>query len=463
MRHTRVLQLKIGLAFAGIIFGFLGAVAYVPFALWPSAERAESIHLDYAESVRALSELRSYGRGIRVAALLAYQSQWDRSIVREQHERAMASGRERLRLLAERYARMPMGPEEIAAWRRLVTSDLPALEEAIDGIITASRRPAGDSSSVQRLLVQAATVDDALQHLVEINAAAAKANAERIHREIRRLAIGYIVLAVLGTLGAVVLLVLSLDLLRSYTDAVSSRLAELEAFAGQVSHDLRSPLQTIQLAVSSIERKAQDESIRHLAARAKGSVRRLDGMIRDLLHFASSGAGAGEGARADVQAVLGELQDELLPQAERAQVELTMRSAPAIVAGIAPVALKTILANLVENAIKYRRPQGENRVEVIVSVEGGSVQLLVKDCGIGIPAAIVPRLFEPFFRGSKRSDGYGIGLATVKRLVDSHQGTIEVASEEGRGTTFVVTLPRAEAARPEPAPLDDAGPRVAGS
>jgi signal transduction histidine kinase len=452
LTRTKVLQLKIGLAFTAIVVGFLGAVAYVPFALWPPAQRAEAIHENYAESVRALSELRGQAREVRGAALLAYRAHGDPSVDREQQERAVAEGRERLRATAAQYARMPMSAEERASWRELLSSELPEFEEAIDAVLAASRRPGGDFAAARRLTARAATLDDALQGLADGNSAAAKAEAERIHQGLRRLSIGYVVLAVVGTAGAIVLLVQSLGLVRSYADATGRRMAELEAFAGQVSHDLRSPLQTIHLAVGSIERRAEDESVQRLAAKASLSVRRLDGMIRDLLHFARSGAGGRERAHADVGAVLAELRDELLPQAERAHVALTMLSDPSVLAGVAPVALKTILANLVENAIKYRRSEGENHVKVSAKKEGGRVQLVVEDGGIGIPADAVPHLFEPFFRGSKRPDSYGLGLATVKRLVDSHLGSITVQSEEGRGTTFVVTLPLATAPPASPSP-----------
>jgi signal transduction histidine kinase len=74
-------------------------------------------------------------------------------------------------------------------------------------------------------------------------------------------------------------------------------------------------------------------------------------------------------------------------------------------------------------------------------------------------AAFLPHVFEPFVRGSKRTDGYGLGLATVKRLVDAHRGTIRVESEEGRGTTFVVLLPAATL----PPPPSEARQRGAGA
>ncbi|MFL5303034.1 MAG: sensor histidine kinase [Anaeromyxobacteraceae bacterium] len=446
MPHARSLQLRIALAFLGLIVGFVGAVLYVPLALWPVAQRAESIQTHRAEAVRTLGEVRGAARELRSAALLTYQAQWDESLTRDDGERAVGVARDRIRSRTAEYLRLPRPrpPEIERVWRQLADVDFPALDAAVDGAVAASRRPGGDPIAVRRILAAGASVDRDLQHLADMNAEAAQGDAERIHGRIRRLAIGYVILAAVGAAGALVLLLQALTLLRGYTHAAERRVAELEAFAGQVSHDLRSPLQTIQLAVTSIERKAQDESLQRLASRAAGSVRRLDAMIRDLLQFARSGGTAQEGVRADVGAVLQDVGDELQPVAQRAGVTLTVAGEPGVHARIAGVALKTIVANLVENAIKYRRPDGGGRVDVSAKADRERVVVAVKDDGIGISPGIIPRLFDPFFRGTKRPDSYGLGLATVKRLVESHQGTISVDSEEGRGSVFSVGFGIAE-------------------
>ncbi len=80
-------------------------------------------------------------------------------------------------------------------------------------------------------------------------------------------------------------------------------------------------------------------------------------------------------------------------------------------------------------------------VVVTASAEGHAVTVTVSDRGPGIDSALVPRVFEPFVRGSERPDSYGLGLATVKRLVEAHRGTISVQSTPEAGTTFVIRLP----------------------
>ena len=117
---------------------------------------------------------------------------------------------------------------------------------------------------------------------------------------------------------------------------------------------------------------------------------------------------------------------------------------------MAPGHLRIVVSNLVGNALKYGGCEG-GRVTVRAAGRGASVVLSVCDTGAGISPEARARLFEPFFRGSAKPDGYGLGLATVKRLVEAHRGKVELESEVGAGTTVTVELPRAAPALPMPA------------
>lgn len=442
---TRVrLPLRLGIPLAALAVGFVGAVLYVPLALGPMGRRAEAIQQNLAESVRALADLRGVGRDLRTEALLAYQAQWDPSIDRDARVGAVASNREKLHELATAYARLPRTAEEDAVWREVRDRSVPDLDSAVARTLAARSRPGGDPGAVQVVLDAGASMDAQVQRLVRLNAEEARSESARIHEGMRRLSIAYVTLAALGALGGVLLVPQIVKVLRSHAETVGRRVEELEAFAGQISHDLRSPLQAVQLAVAMVEKHAEDgPAVRRYSAMAISGVRRLDRMIQELLQFARSGAETRDNERCDVPSLVDELVRDLGPQAERAHVALSVCVEPGVVARMAPIALKTVLSNLVENAIKYRRPDGDNRVEVDALSRGDRVRVRVEDTGIGIAPSALPRIFEPFFRATRRPDSHGLGLSTVKRLVEAHRGTISVRSNEGHGTTFLVDLPRA--------------------
>ncbi len=437
---------RVGLAFAAVMIGFVGAVVYIPLALQPLAlqplaRRAEEVQQNYALSIRQLSELRGYLRDARMASLLLFQSRWDPTIARAAQQSGIDAALARMQALASAYSLLSRTPEEESVWGRWREAELPRLQRAIDAVVELRSAERDDPALLQKLMEAGVSIDAATQQLIELNATFTRLETEHIHAGLQRLSVGYVALALVGSAGAVLLLFTTLGSLRRSAATIARRIAELEAFAGQISHDLRSPLQAIQLSVSTIESKSEDDDIRRLAARATGGVRRVDTMIPDLLQFARSGEDVRSGSRAEVTPILERIVADFHAQAERAGVALTAQSAP-VEAAIVPVALETILANLVENAIKYRNPGGDNRVTLSgFAGPDGQVSLTVEDTGIGIPESLLPRVFDPFFKANQRPDSYGLGLATVKRLIDAHRGSIAVESKEGRGTTFTLTLP----------------------
>jgi signal transduction histidine kinase len=103
--------------------------------------------------------------------------------------------------------------------------------------------------------------------------------------------------------------------------------------------------------------------------------------------------------------------------------------------------IRHMIGNLVSNACKYSSAGDD--VELTIDCSGEVIQLIVEDHGIGIPADHLPHLYEPFRRAANVGGihGTGLGLAIVRRSVELHHGRIEVSSQPGRGTRFVVTLP----------------------
>jgi signal transduction histidine kinase len=100
-----------------------------------------------------------------------------------------------------------------------------------------------------------------------------------------------------------------------------------------------------------------------------------------------------------------------------------------------------VLANLIDNAIKYNRPGG--RVEIAASQERNRLVIRVRDTGMGISSDELPRIWERLYRGdkSRSQKGLGLGLSLVKAVVEAHQGTVEVTSQPDQGSEFTVRLP----------------------
>ncbi|HEX7487365.1 MAG TPA: HAMP domain-containing sensor histidine kinase, partial [Anaeromyxobacteraceae bacterium] len=184
--------------------------------------------------------------------------------------------------------------------------------------------------------------------------------------------------------------------------------------------------------------------------RALRSGRRMQQIIDDVLRFSRSGGAPEPGVRCVVGAVVAEVLAELGPRAGEAGLALSTELEEGLAVAMAPGHLRIVVSNLVGNALKYGAREG-GRVTVRATGRGASVVLVVSDTGAGISPETRARLFEPFFRGSAKPDGYGLGLATVKRLVEAHRGTVELESEVGAGTTVTVELPRVTPAPPEPA------------
>ena len=190
-----------------------------------------------------------------------------------------------------------------------------------------------------------------------------------------------------------------------------------------------------------------------MLARAMTRMRTLRAMVNELLNLTAIETGRFQLHRAplDPAAVVGEVVEAHREKAAEKRVTLsTSGSLPAGGAtGGAPSvladrdALSIIVANLVDNAIKYT-PEG-GTVSVTTGREGMYATIAVRDTGIGLSAEDRERIFEEFYRVRSEQThgitGTGLGLSLVKRLVEQHQGSIGVGSEPGKGSTFTVRLP----------------------
>lgn len=229
-------------------------------------------------------------------------------------------------------------------------------------------------------------------------------------------------------------------------------------FLANMSHELRTPLNAVIGFADLLRMRAGGEALSERQSEAVEQIhvagRHLLALIEEVLDFAKieSGKLSISVEAVDPHALAQSLAGTFRPMADQARVRLSIVSPdgePAVHAD--SLRLKQVLANLISNAIKYNRPGGA--VEVAVEKLGDRTEIRVSDTGLGIPAARMGDLFEPFERLGREGssvEGAGLGLALTRRLVEAMAGKLAVRSVEGAGSTFVVDLPTAAA---EPVPL----------
>ena len=224
-------------------------------------------------------------------------------------------------------------------------------------------------------------------------------------------------------------------------------------FVINVSHELRTPLASIQGYTETLMDGAlhdADHNMRFLAI-IRHNAERLARLTEDLLTLSRV-----EQKRQEfefeshmVDGLLKDAMDQVRPITEKNAIRLEEESPPeGAQAWCDSEAVSQILSNLLDNAIKYT-PSG-GRITVGARPAGRSIEVYVRDTGIGIPAEDLPRLFERFYRvdkaRSRELGGTGLGLSIVKHLVAALDGTTRVESAVGQGSTFFFTLPADESA-----------------
>jgi signal transduction histidine kinase len=255
-------------------------------------------------------------------------------------------------------------------------------------------------------------------------------------------------LAMFGLAGGVLAFLLVRHhqrLLRRWMLRAGERAEELEQFASRVAHDIVSPLGAVTAGVHMLSQKLRfDPRGQGIATTVRGSVDRVAAIVDELLRFAWAGGRAAAHESADLAAAVQAVHDELLPDAVKSGVSLTFAPVPDVRVACAEAAVIVVLQNLVRNALKHIGKGPKRMIHASVSVLAGSVRLFVRDNGPGIPKGMEQAVFKPYVRvEGTESPGIGLGLATVKRIVESRAGSVGVLSEPQEGATFWVELPLA--------------------
>ena len=178
--------------------------------------------------------------------------------------------------------------------------------------------------------------------------------------------------------------------------------------------------------------------------RCQRASQRIEQLVDGLLAFARAG-GAPDGASCAADAVIANVVADCRDAATLHHIELVADGAARATVPCSIGVLTSILENLVRNAIKYVGAAPTKRITVRACRAPAGVRLEVEDTGPGIPAEIQTTLFQPFVRGPRETaSGSGLGLATVRRLVERHGGAVGVQATAGRGSLFWVELPTAK-------------------
>ena len=228
----------------------------------------------------------------------------------------------------------------------------------------------------------------------------------------------------------------------------SERLSAVGQLAAGLAHEIRNPLASLSGAIEllSADQPEADSSTRRLTQIVWRETARLDRLVGDFLAYARPGPGRVEPVA--LRELVDEMQ-ELLAAGEHPDVELVVELPASLSALGNPDQLRQILWNLILNAVQSEPCDGRvvvraRRLPAPLRVADGpehasSLEVEIQDRGQGIPAELLERVFEPFF--TTKPKGTGLGLATVHRIVEAHDGELTLSSVPGQGTTVRVILP----------------------
>ncbi|MGE3162579.1 MAG: PAS domain S-box protein [Burkholderiales bacterium] len=225
------------------------------------------------------------------------------------------------------------------------------------------------------------------------------------------------------------------------TEALDAANRELEAFSYSVSHDLRAPLRAIDGFARLLEEKHGGllaEEGRGYLRRVREGARRMNRLIDDLLAFSRVARAEPRSREVDLSALAEAVAADLAAAAPERKVE--WRIAPGLHAHADPGLVRVVLANLLGNAWKYTGRAGRAVIELGRRADG---EFFVRDNGVGFDPRHAANVFEPFRRlhGEEEFEGSGVGLATVRRIVERHRGRVRAEAAPGAGATFYFTLP----------------------
>ena len=223
----------------------------------------------------------------------------------------------------------------------------------------------------------------------------------------------------------------------SMTERIKDMLKSRDQLLLDVSHELRSPLTRMKMALEFLEDGEKKTSI-------ENDIKEIELMITEILETERLKAGYGKLKleKSDISELIKELLKDYKGSVPNIVIKGNLRQ---ILLSLDKERIKIVLRNIIENALRYSNSESEP-IEVAVDEYDKRVDVIIKDDGMGIPENDIPNLFEPFYRvdssRSKKTGGYGLGLSLCKKIMDAHRGSILIKNNDGKGITVYLGFPK---------------------
>jgi signal transduction histidine kinase len=451
-RTRRLTSTPFVVAFAAVAVGFVASTIYGEVRASAIDREAAQIETNALPSVEALAAAR--------AALRHLEVESDRYADETGDARNRAgTAMDRARADIARQFALEAGTEMYPGEATLVSAATRALED-LDGLLShlraLSEREGSQGGDFAEHDVRDGVerADAALGALMALNTLEAHAEITRISG-IRADSIRYAFVLELASVSfAVAAAIFALRSLRrqrqvelAHQSLLEERAGELEIFASRVAHDLLGPLSALGFTLSLLKRNAEKGlPIAEPIERANACLKRSRRLVDGVLEFARSGASTVADERASLRETLDGVIEEV--HADAMGAELVTETFEDVVVACSPGILTSVLSNLLRNAVKYMDGRPDRRVTVRVTPSDSMVHVEVEDTGPGLPPGLEAHVFEPYVRAPDNpTPGLGLGLATVRRFVESYRGRVGVRSDPGHGCVFWFEMPRGAPAR----------------
>jgi two-component system OmpR family sensor kinase len=452
-------RVSTGISIRDFRTGFLFVVALLgaatAFTLWGELKTNEQVD---ALVSRALARDVLVGR-IRVDALNLEAAVDDHIQAQSDEERQAADARMEEILAGIKKARneyvQDLAPGELGVWKEL-SETCRQLAQQVRAAVNYSNRKEAERARkhlVQEIRPMSAALDRLGEELARENGQETSLLLRQLEDlRFRATALGVFVAVMAVGISLIVGLRLTSQL-RRQEETIQAQLRELDrrnqeldSFASRVAHDLVAPLSPLKGYLALIRRSnaIDDKNVQEMVALAEMSAGRMAELVEALLRFCRAGT-PGDSAMGQLDTAVQAILMEVSQSAAAHGVKLDRQLDQDVTVPCSAQLLQSIAQNLLSNAVKYSAGTTDSRVVVRVFKDRGQATLEVTDNGPGMSEDTQRNLFQPFFRADKTRHlpGYGLGLATTKRLIEAHGGQISVRSGVGAGTQMTVKFPLA--------------------